>query len=123
MLEATIDRTVMRRAIRLLGVLRLVPPGTATRRAGSWFSAREQITHRVRVRQLASRKRAALACHRSQAAGGDGPRTVAILLALPPPLFRLVCGTEWFIESYAAVPPRPFTDPLAAARSPADVSA
>jgi LmbE family N-acetylglucosaminyl deacetylase len=120
-LEATIDRTVMRRAIRALGILRLIPQGTATQR-GSWFSARGQITHRVRVGSLASRKRAALACHRSQTAGGDGLRTAAILLALPAPLFRLVCGTEWFIESYAAVPPRPFGDPLTAARTQRQVS-
>jgi hypothetical protein len=29
---------------------------------------------------------------------GGGPRTVALLLRLPWPLFRLVAGREWFRE-------------------------
>jgi LmbE family N-acetylglucosaminyl deacetylase len=97
-LQATLDRSRLRHAIRLLQLLRLVPPGTVTDRLSTWFAGPTEITHRIPVRRYADAKRAALACHASQATGGDGPRTTAILLALPKPLFRRVCGTEWFAE-------------------------
>ncbi|MBV9592552.1 MAG: PIG-L family deacetylase [Actinobacteria bacterium] len=111
-LLATVDRRVIGRAVRVLQTLRLLPAGTAADRVGSWFCDRAEITHRIRVRAVADRKRAALACHVSQAGGGEGPRTAALLLRLPRPVFRLVCGTEWFVESGALVPPRPLADPL-----------
>ncbi len=111
-LQATIDRTAMARALRVLGLLRLVPEGTATQLQSSWYSARDEITHRVPVGEFAAAKRAALACHRSQTEGGRGPRTVSLLLRLPRPLFRLVCGTEWFVETGAAPLAQPLRDPL-----------
>ena len=116
-LEATLDRTLLRRVMRGLGLVRLVPPNTAVDRVGSWFSARDEITHRVPVGAFAAQKRAALASHATQATGGDGPRTAALLLRLPGPLFRRVCGTEWFIETGAPVPHPPLADPLESARS------
>ena len=116
-LEATLDRTLLRRVLRWLALVRLVPPNTAVDRVDSWFSAPAEITHRVPVAAFAAAKRAALACHTSQASGGDGPRTAALLLRLPPVLFRRVCGTEWFIETGAPVPHRPLADPLESARS------
>ena len=103
-LEATIDRTLLRRVMRVLGALRLVPHGTAVDARESWFSGRDEITHRIPVGAFANAKRAALACHASQATGGEGLRTAALLLRLPRPLFRRVCGTEWFIETGAPVP-------------------
>ena len=112
-LQATVDRTTIQRALRVLQLLRRVPAGTATDQAGSWYSGRAEITHRINVRPYARQKKAALAAHRSQAEGGNGPRTVKILLALPRPLFALVCGTEWFIESGTRPPHPPLTDPLA----------
>lgn len=111
-LEATLDRTALRRGVRLLSMLHILPAGTAVQRADVWYSGREEITHRVPVRAFAPAKRRALACHASQAAGGTGPRTVAILLKIPRPVFRLVCGTEWFVETGAPVPSRPLDDPL-----------
>ncbi|MCW2525305.1 MAG: LmbE-like protein [Pseudonocardiales bacterium] len=114
-LEATIDRTNISRAVRILRTLRLVPSGTATQHVPSWYTAREEITHRVPVRPFAAQKRAALACHRSQATGGSGPRTAAILLRLPRWVFARVCGTEWFVETGADVPRVKITDPLVAA--------
>ena len=117
-LEATLDRTQIRRAVRILSVMRLVPAGTATQRVPAWYSAREEITHRVSVRRYAPQKRAALACHRSQAGGGTGPRTAAILLGLPRAVFARVCGTEWFVETGADVPRRPIADLLIAAPRP-----
>ena len=120
-LEATIDRTLLRRAMRVLGALHLIPQNTAVDAVDSWFSGRDEITHRVPVGAFAAAKRAALACHASQAAGGDGPRTAALLLRLPRPVFRRVCGTEWFIETGAPVPHPPLTDLLTSARRPAAV--
>lgn len=114
-LEATLDRTLLRRVTRGLGLVRLVPSNTAVDRVDTWFSARAEITHRVPVGAFAAQKRAALASHVTQASGGDGPRTAALLLRMPAPLFRRVCGTEWFIETGAPVPHRPLTDPLESA--------
>jgi LmbE family N-acetylglucosaminyl deacetylase len=112
-LQATIDRTMIARALRLLAFVRLVPKGTPAARANAWYADRGEITHKVNVRRYARQKKAALAAHRSQVTGGEGPRTARILLALPRPLFALVCGTEWFIES-GAVPRRsPLSDPVA----------
>ncbi|MEP6851259.1 MAG: PIG-L family deacetylase [bacterium] len=117
-LEATIDRSRIRWVLRILRVMRLVPGGTAVAGVERWYSPREEITHQVSVRPFAAQKRAALACHRSQAAGGEGPRTAALLLRLPTSVFARLCGTEWFIEHGAAVPSRPLTDPLVAAPTP-----
>jgi hypothetical protein len=36
--------------------------------------------------------------HVSQASSAEGARTLALLLKLPPPLFRRVLGREWFVE-------------------------
>ncbi len=114
-LEATIDRTLLRRVMRVLGALRLIPKGTAVDAQDSWFSGRDEITHRIPVGAFVGAKRAALACHVSQASGGEGLRTAALLLRLPRPLFRRVCGTEWFIESGAPVPHPPLSDLLTSA--------
>jgi LmbE family N-acetylglucosaminyl deacetylase len=111
-LEATIDRTFLRRGMRLLGLVRLVPANTAVDRVDTWFAGRGEITHRVSVRDFAAAKRAALASHSTQATGGDGPRTVTLLLRLPRVLFGRICGTEWFIETGAPVPERKLGNPL-----------
>ncbi|XVV03274.1 PIG-L deacetylase family protein [Actinosynnema sp. CA-248983] len=92
--EATVDRTLLLRALRLARVARrfdLTPFRTA-------YTPRAGITHAVDVRRYAGCKRAALAAHATQTTGGDQTRTVSALLSLPPPLFRLVMGTEWYIE-------------------------
>ncbi len=114
-LQATLDRTLFSRAVRMLQTARLLPAGTPVQHIGVWYAGREEITHRVPVRAHATAKRRALQCHASQASGGRGPRTVAILLRLPGPVFRLVCGTEWFIETGAPMPTRALSDPLLSA--------
>ena len=43
-------------------------------------------------------KRRAMAAHATQTTGGDSTRTLAALLKLPPPLFRTILGTEWYVE-------------------------
>lgn len=114
-LQATLDRTRFSRVVRALQMLRVLPAGTPVQHIDVWYAGRDEITHRVPVRAHAAAKRRALRCHASQATGGQGPRTVAILLRLPRPLFRRVCGTEWFIETGAPVGHRPLTDPLISA--------
>ncbi|GAA1334004.1 PIG-L family deacetylase [Catellatospora bangladeshensis] len=92
--EATVDRTLLLRGLRLARLARdfdLTPFTTA-------YTPRHRITHRVDVRRYAPQKRAALAAHATQTTGGDGPRTLTALLSLPGPLFRLVLGTEWYVE-------------------------
>jgi len=60
---------------------------------------RSVITHRVDVRRYAAQKRAALAAHRTPVSGrGRGARLLRVLLRSPLPVFRVVCGTEWFAE-------------------------
>ncbi|RKT57730.1 GlcNAc-PI de-N-acetylase [Saccharothrix australiensis] len=92
--EATVDRTRLLRGLRLARLVRdfdLTPFQTA-------YTPHREITHTVDVRKYARQKRAALAAHATQTTGGDRPRTVATLLSLPNPLFRLVLGTEWYVE-------------------------
>lgn len=95
LLYATVDRTSIRRVVRLLGALHLLPVGFDPDRVATWFTAREAVTHRVRVRHL-RRKRRALRAHRSQTE--DGLRTVTLLARLPLPAFAVVAGREWFVE-------------------------
>ena len=95
LLEATRDRTLLVRGIRLTRpVARAFPgitlPGTAI------YSARDEITHRVDVRPYLPNKRAALAAHASQTTGGV--RTIGVLLRLPPWITRRLLGVECFVE-------------------------
>jgi LmbE family N-acetylglucosaminyl deacetylase len=92
--EATVDRTLLLRGLKLARLARnfdIRPFQTA-------YAPRSQITHTVDVRAYTHLKRAAMAAHTTQTTGGDQPRTLTTLLKLPPPLFRLVLGTEWYIQ-------------------------
>ncbi|WP_033436738.1 PIG-L deacetylase family protein [Saccharothrix sp. NRRL B-16314] len=92
--EATVDRTLLLRGLKLARLARkfdLAPFEQA-------FTARHEITHSVDVRRYAHAKRAAMAAHATQTTGGESTRTLAALLTLPPPLFKAVLGTEWFVE-------------------------
>ena len=106
-LEATIDRDLLKRGVRAMGVLHLgrgieVPP-----MAGAYLP-RTEITHRVDVRAFAGAKRAAMAAHVSQAGGESADsRTLGLLLRLPRPLFRALLGHGWFAERGAARTVRP----------------
>jgi LmbE family N-acetylglucosaminyl deacetylase len=96
-LEATLDRTLIRRLARLVS---LIPGGLGGVRYEAFataFSARDAITHRVDVHDHLAAKRRAMRAHASQA-GGDGPRTLGMLLMLPGPAFRRLLGREWFVE-------------------------
>jgi LmbE family N-acetylglucosaminyl deacetylase len=97
-LEATVDRELLLRVLRLVGRVYRFPPEFDVERFAHLFASRTEITHRIDVRRYAAAKRASLAAHASQATGGDSLRTLAALRRLPGPLFRLVLGTEWFVR-------------------------
>lgn len=97
-LEATIDRDLLRRAVRLVSRVYRFPPEFDLTTFDRAYAPREQITHRVDVRRYTPAKRASMAAHASQATADTGDRTLAGLLRLPGPLYRRVLGREWFIE-------------------------
>jgi LmbE family N-acetylglucosaminyl deacetylase len=112
-LEATVPRDTIVRAVRAIGRVYRFPEEfdpTSFERA---FSARADITHRVNVRRFAGAKRASMRAHASQATGGGaasageggqtGDRTLAAFLRIPRPVYDLVFGREWFRDP--ALPP------------------
>jgi LmbE family N-acetylglucosaminyl deacetylase len=115
-LEATVDRTSLIRALSLVRWTRLLPDDFAPHRLRQSYSDRASITHRIDVRGFADQKRRSMAAHASQAAGGAGPRTLALFLKLPGPLYRRVFGAEWFIEARRTPSRPPLTDLFATLR-------
>ena len=96
--EATVPRELIARVARLLLVLRLMTRHRLDEMRG-YGVPQSVITHRVDVRRHAAQKRAALAAHRTPASGrGRSARMFRLLLRSPLPVFRAVCGTEWFAE-------------------------
>jgi LmbE family N-acetylglucosaminyl deacetylase len=97
-LEATLPRERLHRLIRVAaavpGLLDSVDPDSFARA----FTPRRQITHRIDVRAHLEAKREAMAAHASQSTSDIGPRTLALLLRLPPAVFTLVAGQEWFVQ-------------------------
>lgn len=115
-LEATVDRTSLQRALRLVHRLPGIPPDFAPERFDHAFTARRDLTHRVDVRRFTAAKRAAMAAHVSQAGADEGTRTLAVLLRLPAPLFRLALGREWYVERGRRPGPRLLDDVFASVR-------
>lgn len=97
-LEATVDRDLLRRAVRLVAKVHTLPPEFDVSTFDRAYTPREQITHRVDVRRYTDRKRASMQAHASQATADSGDRTLAALLRLPRPAYRWVLGREWFVE-------------------------
>ena len=99
-LQATVPRDLLVRAIRVATRIYRFPPefdATSFERA---YSARAAITHRVSVRRYASQKRASMRAHASQAsADGGADRTLAAFLRIPRPVFDLVFGREWYVDA------------------------
>ena len=96
--EATVPRELVVRAARLLLLLRLVTRHRLDEIRG-YGVPQSVFTHRVDVRRYAAQKRAALAAHRTpMSGGGRGAQLFRALLRSPLPVFRAVCGTEWFAE-------------------------
>jgi LmbE family N-acetylglucosaminyl deacetylase len=101
-LEATVDRELLRAALRCMRMI-----GLGSRlglpRIEHAYSPRASVTHRVDVRAHLGAKRSAMQAHTSQRAAAAGERSLAFCLRLPTPLFRLVFGHEWFVERGRAV--------------------
>jgi LmbE family N-acetylglucosaminyl deacetylase len=96
--EATMPRELIARSARLLVAFRLLTRHRVDEMRG-YGTPRSAITHRVSVRRYAARKRAALAVHQvPRSGGGRAAGLHRLLVRSPLPVFRLVCGTEWFTE-------------------------
>jgi LmbE family N-acetylglucosaminyl deacetylase len=97
-LEATVDRSALMRALRLVHWTKLAPADFSPARMARSYSDPAELTHRVDVRGYLGQKRLAMRAHATQSAGGGGERTLAFCSKLPAPLYRRAFGTEWFIE-------------------------
>ncbi|MDR1999485.1 MAG: PIG-L family deacetylase [Frankiaceae bacterium] len=80
------------------------------------YTAHDRLTHRVDVRRHIDAKRAAMRAHATQSTGA-ADRTLAIMLRLPRPLYRVFLGREWFVE-HGAAPARPLRDDIFASLRP-----
>ena len=101
-LEATVPRDTICRAIDLAARVYRFPPEFDRARFDRAFSARSEISHRVSVRRHIRAKRASMRAHASQAsADGGADRTLAAFLRIPRPLFDLVFGREWYVDRSA----------------------
>lgn len=98
-LQATIPRELICRAVDLASKVYRFPPEFDRSSLEGAYSARSEITHRIRVHRYAAQKRASLRAHASQtAAKGGADRALAGFLRIPRPVYDLVFGWEWFID-------------------------
>ncbi|MGW6194533.1 PIG-L deacetylase family protein [Kribbella sp. NPDC055110] len=113
-LEATIDRRLIRRLIRIVAA---IPAGLQVSAADydHAYSPTAALTHRVDVRAYVDAKRRSFEAHASQASADEGARTLALLLKLPRWLFRLLLGHEWYVE-HGRTPGAPLDDVFATLR-------
>lgn len=119
-LEATVDRRALIRVLRVLKAIKVAPPDWAPERFSRAWAEPERLTHRVDVRPWIDNKRQAMAAHTSQATADEGTRTLAHFLRLPPFLFRLAFGREWFVERGRDRGAGLLDDPLATLRTGGD---
>jgi LmbE family N-acetylglucosaminyl deacetylase len=99
-LEATLDRALLRTALELGPAIGLaLPEGFEVPDVSSWYASIDEITHRVDVTGHLDAKRAAMAAHASQTTSATSPvRSLGLFLALPDEWFAVAFGTEWFID-------------------------
>ena len=97
-LEATVPRDRLLRAIRLASRVYRFPPEFDPAAFERAFTAGDAITHRIDVRRHLAAKRASMAAHASQSTADAGDRTLAAFLRMPGPLYRRVFRTEWYVE-------------------------
>ncbi|MGN6090443.1 MAG: PIG-L deacetylase family protein [Actinomycetales bacterium] len=95
-LEATVDRDLVLRALRLARRLYRFPAEFDPAAFERSYLPRSEITHRVSVWRHAGAKRASMAAHASQAAADGGDRTLAAFLRIPRPVYDVVFGREWY---------------------------
>ncbi len=99
-LQATVPRDTICRAIALAAKVYRFPPEFDRSAFERAFSPRAEITHRVSVRRYAGAKRASMRAHASQSsADGGADRTLAAFLRIPRPLYDLVFGREWYVDA------------------------
>jgi LmbE family N-acetylglucosaminyl deacetylase len=104
-LEATLPRELVRLAFSPGRPLRLLVRYDPAAIVAS-FTPRAAITHRISVRRYARHKQAAIAAHASFLRGTSRTARLArFMVALPPAIFGLVFGYEWFAEPGAAIRP------------------
>lgn len=98
-LEATVPRDLIVRALRLVAKVYRFPPEFDIASFDRAFSARREITHRIRVGRHIGAKRASMRAHASQSsADGGADRTLGLFLKIPRPLYDLVFGREWYVD-------------------------
>lgn len=112
LLEATVDRRALQRALRLTAVLTRRDPDFDADRFERCYADPDEITHRIRVAAFAGRKRAAMRAHASQSTSDAGRRGLDRFQRLPLPLFRLVFGREWYVDPTRRVGRRKLDHPL-----------
>ncbi len=101
LLEATINRELMRTGVELASSLGYEIPADFTPQTFDlWYTPAGSITHAVDVSAHLEQKKAAMQAHASQASAADpsADRTLELFLALPDEYFALAFGTEWFVE-------------------------
>lgn len=97
-LEATIPRDLLCRALDVAQRVYPFPPAFDRAAFDRSYSARDEITHRIDVHRHVGAKRESMRAHASQALADDGDRTLGLLLRLPRPVFDVVLGREWYID-------------------------
>lgn len=115
-LQATVARESMQRALRWVNRVGVRPGGMSAADLNDAYCPRAEITHEIDVRRFVPQKLRALAAHASQTSGGADVRTVALLSRLPRPVARVVLGREWFVEVGRSAPRHPLNDPFASVR-------
>jgi LmbE family N-acetylglucosaminyl deacetylase len=109
LLEATVPREPLMRLLRLGRLLRLLPAEVDLGGYEQAYTPTAALTHRIDVSAHLAAKRAAMQAHASQASADGGARTLAVLLRLPGPLYRLALGREWFVQP-GLTPENPLLD-------------
>lgn len=116
LLEVTVDRRALQRALRAIKWFTPRMPELAPERFDGRFAEPSTITHAVDVRGYADIKRASIAAHASQASADGEDRSIAWMLRLPRPVFRFATGREWFTEVGREPAGRRLRDPLESLR-------
>lgn len=107
LLLATIDREFLSGGIELARSMGIeVPDGFVPPDLSSWYTAHDDLTHVVDVTGVLDARRASMQAHTSQTTGAvDTVRTLAVFLGLPPEIFALAFGNEWYVATPGATIP------------------
>jgi len=95
--EATLPREPIVRAVRTAAALRLTPKDFDPAEFANAWTPKDEITHRVNVREFLNQKRNSLRAHASQASADGTVRTLGIIAKLPPKVLGSIMGTEYYV--------------------------